>query len=167
MVPLAASLTLWSNQCLCKSVCMSNIGTARFHSCLCLFPSSSTSSPRNEGAPAYSCHWPGWPHRATEGQRRPPLFPRVWGKGHGLILHRSFLLFLAYKCVSSLCVWEEVLCLCLFDPICMYSNGLLKTSFTDILQSFLQLYYQSHQETNTYIKCCEMLFHKTSRWRVA
>lgn len=49
----------------------------------------------------------------------------------------------------------------------MYSNGLWKTSFTDIPQSFLQLYYQSHQETNTYIKYSEMLFHKTSRWQVA
>lgn len=67
MVPLAASLTLWSNQCLWKSMSMSDVRTAKSHSFLCLLPTSCSSSPRNEGAPAYSCHRPGWPHRATEG----------------------------------------------------------------------------------------------------
>lgn len=87
------TLTLWSNQCLCKLLCLSCVGTARSHSFLCLF------SPRNEGAPAHSCRWPGWPHRATKGQRRPPLFPGVWSKSFYCI-SVSLSLFQAYKCVS-------------------------------------------------------------------
>lgn len=160
MVLLAASLTLWSNQWLCKSLCMSDVGTIGSHLFLCLFPSSSTSSSRNEGAPSHSCHWPGWPHRETEGQWRPPLFPGVWGKSHAHILHWCPPVFQAYKFVSLLCVWDEVLYLCLFDPICMYSNGLLKTSFTDILQTFLQLYYQSHQETTLILNAARCFFTK-------
>lgn len=76
---------------------------------------------------------------------------------------------LNWSCVNHinvfLCynIWVEVLCSCLFDPICMYSNGLGKTSFTDIPQSFLQLHYHSHQETNTYIKYCEILSHKNEQ----
>lgn len=106
MVLLAASLTLWSNQCLCKSVCVSDIGTTGSHSFLCLFPCSSTSSPRNERAPTHSCHWPGWPHRETESQRRPPLFPGVWGKSRALILYGFLPPFQTWEFVSLLCVWE-------------------------------------------------------------
>lgn len=43
--------------------------------------SPSPSSPhRNEGTPAHPCRWPGRPHRASEGQRRPALLPGVRGK---------------------------------------------------------------------------------------
>lgn len=44
MVPLAASLTLWSNQCLWKSMSMSDVRTAKSHTILCLLPTSCSSS---------------------------------------------------------------------------------------------------------------------------
>lgn len=60
------------------------------------------SSPRNEGAPPHSRRWPGWPHRATQGQWRPPLFPGVRGKSSALTLYQTFSLLQAWKCVSLL-----------------------------------------------------------------
>lgn len=64
------------------------------NSLLFFAPSTSSSSPRNEGAPTHSCHWPGWPHRATEGQWWLAVFPGIWGKRRTLKQHRSTPLFL-------------------------------------------------------------------------
>ena len=161
MVPLAASLTLWSNHCLCKSVYLFDAGTGRSHS----FLSSSSSS--------------------LPGMREHPPIPVIDLADHierlkandGLRFSQEYEVRARHQCgTEDSCSLEHLivfLCYCvleehlLFDFMCMHSNGLWKTPFIDSLQSFLQLYYISHQESNTYIKCCEILFHKTSRWRVA
>lgn len=113
--PLVASLTLWSSQCLCHSMFASDVKTAKSHS----FPinSSSTPPPRNEGAPTHSCHWPGWPHRATESQRRPTLFSGVWGNSLAASLCPYDIICHDINVLSVVLKWN----FCVYSPMIPYA----------------------------------------------
>lgn len=151
MVPLAASLTLWSNQCLCSSVWTSHTKKSKFSPfslCLVLF----SFCPRNEGAPTHHCCQPVGSHRATEGQWRPSLFAGVWGKSLALKVDQCLWLFYLGGNLVSLS----------FDSVHVFTE-IMKVSARRHGSVIFTALFPIAQWKISYINCSEVLLHMTSR----